>query len=566
MPSRCAVLILCAAGALLSGGCSTARSPRAHSGTNGAHARPDLMSPAEAERKAEAHARFLTGLSFDFNDQDEQAAREYEKALEAEPANEMLALDLSRRFVQQKQVDRAIAVLKKAGAASEAPASILARLGFLYLQNGDTNAAIEANRRAIKHQPGSIAGYQNLFALYRQSGRTNEARRILEEAARQKNPDAPFLIDLATLYLVEDADRAHGTNIIGSPRAREALNRAATLGPTNLFVLQKLAQGFRLIGEQKKAAEIYVQLLDAFPNIPGLRQELADIYLRANESKRAAEQLEVLARENPTNPQAHYLLGALAYDEKRYADAVEHYRKALLLNPALEQIYYDIAGAKIALNEPREALDYLGQAERKFKQSFVGEFFSGVAYMHLKEYTNALEHLTAAEIIARATETNRLTHSFYFQLGSAYERAGKIPEAEKYFEQCLTLSPDFAEALNYLGYMWAERGTNLDRARQLIEQAVSLEPTNAAFLDSLGWVLFKQGHAQEALPQIEKAVKLNKEPDATLYDHLGDILATLNQPEKARDAWRKSIEIEPNEKIEHKLKGGADGGGSKPES
>lgn len=524
------------------------------------------MSPAEAERKAEAHARFLTGLSFDFNDQDEQAAREYEKALEAEPANEMLALDLSRRFVQQKQVDRAIAVLKKAGEASEAPASILARLGFLYLQNGDTNAAIEANRRAIKHQPGSIAGYQNLFALYRQSGRTNEARRILEEAARQKNPDAPFLIDLATLYLVEDADRAHGTNIIGSPRAREALNRAATLGPTNLFVLQKLAQGFRLIGEQKKAAEIYVQLLDAFPNIPGLRQELADIYLRANESKRAAEQLEVLARENPTNPQAHYLLGALAYDEKRYADAVEHYRKALLLNPALEQIYYDIAGAKIALNEPREALDYLGQAERKFKQSFVGEFFSGVAYMHLKEYTNALEHLTAAEIIARATETNRLTHSFYFQLGSAYERAGKIPEAEKYFEQCLTLSPDFAEALNYLGYMWAERGTNLDRARQLIEQAVSLEPTNAAFLDSLGWVLFKQGHAQEALPQIEKAVKLNKEPDATLYDHLGDILATLNQPEKARDAWRKSIEIEPNEKIEHKLKGGADGGRSKPES
>jgi tetratricopeptide (TPR) repeat protein len=185
----------------------------------------------------------------------------------------------------------------------------------------------------------------------------------------------------------------------------------------------------------------------------------------------------------------------------------------------------------------------------------VGEFYSGVAYMRLKEYTNALDHFTAAEIVASATETNRLNHTFYFELGAAHERAGKISEAESYFEKCLAMSPNMAEALNYLGYMWAERGTNLVRAREMIEQAVKLNPTNAAYLDSLGWVLFKQGNAKEALEPIRKAVELSEEPDATLFDHLGDIYAALNDVKKAREAWRKSIEIEPNKTIETKLKG-----------
>ncbi len=185
----------------------------------------------------------------------------------------------------------------------------------------------------------------------------------------------------------------------------------------------------------------------------------------------------------------------------------------------------------------------------------MGEFYSGIAYMRLKQYTNALVHFTAAEIVAKATETNRLTHAFYFEVGAAHERAGKIEESVRYFEQCLTLKPNAPEALNYLGYMWAERGTNLARARAMIEQAVKLSPTNAAYLDSLGWVLYKQGKAREALAPILKAIELNEDPDATLYDHLGDIQSALQNQEEARKAWRKSLKIEPNQEIEKKLLG-----------
>jgi Tfp pilus assembly protein PilF len=110
-----------------------------------------------------------------------------------------------------------------------------------------------------------------------------------------------------------------------------------------------------------------------------------------------------------------------------------------------------------------------------------------------------------------------------------------------------------AEALNYLGFMWADRGENLPKARAYIEKACKIEPKNAAYLDSLGWVLFKQNHPQDALPWLVKAVELSPEPDATILDHLGDVYLTLHQFSKAMESWKKSLAVEPNDDVKKKL-------------
>jgi tetratricopeptide (TPR) repeat protein len=556
MPSRFVWLIMCPAAILFATGCSTVvrtgNGNAADSMANGSA--PAQLSAEELERRGEAHARFLAGLSYDQNQETNQALAEYEKAIEADPSNETLSIDLSRRYLQQKDFDKAIRVLKSAADAPGATGLSFARLALAYLQQGKTNEAIAASRAAIKRDPGSIAGYQGLFHLYRSLGATNDARKVVEQAARQPKADAPFLVDLAHLYLALDADTPMATNSPTRLRAKNLLIRAAGMENTNIVSLQRLAQGFVFMTDMKRAAEVYQKMLDQDPELIGVREALVEIHLRQNDPARAAEHLREIVRETPTNPQAYYFLGAIAYEEKRFADALDNYRKALLLGLDNQQVYFDIALANLALQKPRDALDYLDRARKKFRRNFMGEFYSGIAFMRLKEYTNALDHFTAAEIVASATETNRLTHHFYFELGAAHERAGRIADAERYFDKCLRLSPNMAEALNYLGYMWAERGTNLVRAREMIEQAVKLNPTNAAYLDSLGWVLFKQGHAREALDPIRKAVELSEEPDATLFDHLGDIHAALRNMEKAREFWKKSIALEPNDTIEAKLK------------
>jgi tetratricopeptide (TPR) repeat protein len=554
MPFRLLWFTVTLASFLLAAGCSTpGASPRPKSGDSSQRQPAAKESPEDLEKRAAAHAHYMAALSHEQNRRLDQALEEYEKAFENDPRNEDLAVDLSRRYVQRKEYDKAVTILKKSAELPESSGLMYARLSLVYLQQGNTNAAIDASRAAIKREPSSIAGYQSLFHLQRALGQTNEARKVIDLAARQPKPDAPFLIDLAHMHLALDAENLRATNSPSLKRAKELLDRASGMENTNLLSLQRLAQGFLFTGESKRAGEVYVKMLERDPELIGVREALAELYLRDNNPKAAAEQLQEIIRDSPTNPQAYYFLGAIAFEEKRFDEALENYRKAMLLGMDTQQIYFDIALVQLSQQKPRDALDTLARVRKRFRQSFAVEFYTALCYMRLKEYTNALEYFTAAEVVARATDTNRLTHGFYFELGAAHERAGKIAESERYFEQCLSLSPNFPPALNYLGYMWAERGTNLARARDMIELAVKADPTNAAYLDSLGWVLFKQGQPREALPHILKSVELNDEPDSTLHDHLGDIYWALKEYGKAREAWRKALTIEPGKEIEKKL-------------
>ena len=74
-----------------------------------------------------------------------------------------------------------------------------------------------------------------------------------------------------------------------------------------------------------------------------------------------------------------------------------------------------------------------------------------------------------------------------------------------------------------------------------------------SYLDSLAWVMFKLKRPKEALPNALKAAEFSEKPDATVYDHIGDIYAALNELEKAREAWRKSLAVEKNEEVSKKL-------------
>lgn len=521
----------------------------------------DEFSPEALARRTEAHAHYATAVIHDLNDEQELASEEYLKAALADLENSSLVLDASRRLLQLKEKEKALDLLTQATGQPQASGLLFARLGLIYALLDKKELAIEANQKAIEKLPRSLAGYQHLAHLYLQNKQYEEGLKVLDEAAKQSNVDAAFLIDLSELYL-GFARVSSDQNKAVQPRVLDALTRAADLKPTSPLLLQKLADGFGLLGEPDKASELYVKLLERYPNLPGLREKLAEIYLRKQDRKRAAEQLEAIIRNNPTNPQAYYLLGIISFEEEKLKEALEYFKKTLLLNANFEPVYYDLAGAHVNLDQPREALAVLDKARAKFQQNFVGEFFTALAYARLKEFTNALQHFVAAEIIARTTETNRLNHVFYFNLGSTYERNQNYEEAERAFKKCLELAPDFSKALNYLGYMWAERGTNLTKARELIEKAVQLEPKEAAYQDSLGWVLYKLDQPKEALTYLLKAIEYSEEPDVTLYDHLGDIYATLKEPEKARAAWRKALAIEPKEDIQKKLSASSGGSGS----
>ena len=146
-------------------------------------------------------------------------------------------------------------------------------------------------------------------------------------------------------------------------------------------------------------------------------------------------------------------------------------------------------------------------------------------------------------VLERALELEPSSTGLLFWLAAANERSGQRRQAEDLLQQILTIDPKFAPALNYLGYMWAEAGENLERALLLIQQAVELEPGNGAFIDSLGWAHFQLGQYEEAQGFLEKAATLVGN-DAVVFEHLGDLYVALGQLDKARTVYERAIDLE----------------------
>ena len=134
-----------------------------------------------------------------------------------------------------------------------------------------------------------------------------------------------------------------------------------------------------------------------------------------------------------------------------------------------------------------------------------------------------------------------------FSYAVALHQTGDLDNFEKEIGIVLDLDPNYAPALNYLGYEWAQRGINLPRAESLLNRALKERPDQPAYLDSLGWVLYRRGRFEQALSLFRRSLqKLPDEPEILL--HKACTLYQLNQLDLAEDVYQKAIRLEQNSK------------------
>ena len=141
----------------------------------------------------------------------------------------------------------------------------------------------------------------------------------------------------------------------------------------------------------------------------------------------------------------------------------------------------------------------------------------------------------------------------HYSLGAIYEKTNRFAESIREMETILSIDPDNAEALNFIGYSYADRGINLAEAEKLIIKALQIKPDNGYIIDSLGWVYFKQGKFAQALSRIKKAMEIMP-ADAAIIEHLGDIYLKMDRLKEAREAYEKALKIDPKkESLQKKL-------------
>jgi tetratricopeptide (TPR) repeat protein len=551
---RCALALPILGGLwLLLAGCQTTPArPSTKSAT--ASAMPDSGRPSDAEldARAKAHAAYATGVIRQAKDDSAGMLEWWTRALEHDPANETLALEVARRRLARNEAAAALTVLKQAAARPAASAPVFNLLGLAHLQSGQPAEAIEAYRRALRQDDTAPGTYVTLARLLTEQPRADEAFALLQQAETREPDNAPYRLDLADLYLLLST-REPRLAETARARAIALLEHVAKTPPDEVPLLLRLADRFAALGRKTEAEAMFALVREKSPRNPLAAARLAELYLQSGRTAEGAVQLEAWQREDPINPVPVYFLGVVALERRDFARARERFHRAILLNPDYEPAQMELLSLELTEGRPADALAQARRVRERFGSGFRLEFLSALAHSQAKDFAAAKTAFAAAEKHG-ATNQALLDHRFYFQLGATLERAGERDEAIRYLRKSLDLQPDYDEALNHLGYMWAEQGENLVAAEDMIRRALKSEPDNPAYLDSLGWVLFQQGKVAEAIPPLERAVELlQAEPDETVLDHLGDAYARAERWADARKAWQAALAAGAGDAVKAKL-------------
>src|ERR1700756_5134318 len=125
-------------GSLLLTGCSSASTPPARRAGWEPPLLPESKTAAAVHtndvdlRQVSAYAHYSQAMIYDMEDKPELAQQELARAAMDDPSNVDLVLELTRRYLLEKQPEQALEILNRAVAVPGASGELFARLGVVY--------------------------------------------------------------------------------------------------------------------------------------------------------------------------------------------------------------------------------------------------------------------------------------------------------------------------------------------------------------------------------------------------------------------------------------------------
>ncbi len=501
-----------------------------------------------------------------------KAIEQYEKITELDPSDTeswVMLGKLDKVAQNSPEAERALKAALKLDPDNEDALTLLA---MVYTDMGQTKQATDLLRKVTEHDP-SPSSFATLAEAYEQMREYALAAETLKKA-----------VELAP----ENADLKRGLaqDLIEAEQYDAALKIYADLvaaDPKDVKSELQISQIYRQQHQYAKAEEASAKAhqMDPSPDNIDVRYNDVSLLVAQNKLPEAIALLkQILADTEKTSyadaqrqGRASLLdrLGTLYRTNEQYAEAVGAWQELAQLDPDLApRTVADIVETWEAAKEYGKAeqaadsaltkypSDRAIQAEHALLEADLGHYEQAMAeakkmlaakedretWMTLaqveergKDFTEMAKALDQAEKLSASREDRE---NIFFLRGAMYERLKKYDAAEAEFRKALELDPDNAQALNYLGYMFADQDMRLPEAEQLVSKALDQEPYNGAYLDSLGWVYFKMNKLPEAEEQLRRALqKLSRDP--TVHDHLGDVYYHEGKIRDAMLQWQNSL-------------------------
>jgi tetratricopeptide (TPR) repeat protein len=513
----------------------------------------------QPEKAAEALARVVEGL-------DEKAANkislgDQRRILGADEAAAYARFGLA--FLEAKRPELAIRAFRRGLAYEPDHAELPRLLASGLLRAGHPDEALTALEPFLRRQPQGREPYELLVEILTAMNRAGEILPRLEAAAKNDPKNAPLQYFLADRYREagqrDKADALYRQLLATQPDPQGfgALSASLLREKKSDELIQLLGEAF---GKPETLQAVQPQI-EAIVNDPDYVDELLVAALKlqqadppklsresrlvlayiANKAQKLAKLLPIqraALRQDP-NPQAYRELWVDLYRAGQYAEAAatldeliarfpdEKNPQTLAMLAQSRALAGDLEGALAAVEEGLK-LDPNEQEGLRLKGYILGRL--GRNDQAIAFYKDLLERFPNDPEVQKRARSG---------LSIIYVNMDELDKGEQELEILYQSDPNDAGVNNDLGYLYADRGKNLEQAEAMIRKAVAEEPDNPAYLDSLGWVLFKRGRIQEALPPLEKAAA-SETVDATILDHLGDVHFKLKDLKKAQVAWKRA--------------------------
>jgi tetratricopeptide (TPR) repeat protein len=492
------------------------------------------------------------------------------KAIEQDPKSPFLYTAAAQLFLQQNRPEEALS-------ACQAAIRLDANFVQAQLLAGNILAAMQHEKEAIPYyqkvmalDPTKEEVYLHVAIFYLKSYDYEQAVNTLK-ALIKAVPESP----LGYYYLAKTYDQMR------LPREGLAYyKKALELKPDFEQAMIEMGISQETQGQIGDAIDTYKSLLEINPANTNVVQHLAQLYIQ---QRRLDEALTLLQQSGGESLETSRKIGLLFLELERYDEAVTTFEEILKAEPAAHQIRFYLATANEEMEEvdqaieefskiPRESpyyLDALGHLGYLYKEKGTPE--KGVAllkdeikrdptrvepYLHLAGLYESMDRLQEGiEVLKSMDPKLQADPRVSFRLGILYDKTGNKELSVAMMKRVLAATPNDAQALNYLGYTFAEMGTNLEEALSYLKKAVSLKPDDGFILDSLGWTYYKLKRYGDAVAQLERAVKLS-EDDATVIGHLADAYCANHAYKKALPLYKRLQKMEPErtdltEKIKH---------------
>lgn len=525
----------------------------------------DLLLAQNADARAQAMAEFVRGKNADARGDADLALEAWKHASALDPENSDLAVKVAFELAKRNEPGEAIRVLKDSIAAAPKEPRTQIYLAQIYARHlNKIDLALAAVQKAIDVAPEEYQAWAAAYDLLQQAGEKKKASELMDRALKSpaKNPEFWLRLGNHQLKLAKNNGKPTDEQL---RQMEGCFVRASELKPDSASILTQTGDFFLDTEQPKKALPYYEKATklnqqptdDATRHLP---EKFADLLIEEGRASEALPILEKLANDTQQAMRSdlYNRLGELYEKAGQVDKAVEHFRQTLVLDTNVPTNHYRLAQVQLRAKRYDDAIATLLATRKDFPNEPDVTEFLGQAYYLAKRFDEALATYDAAAAEMKGRNESRLNPRFIESWASAAERAGKFERAVELFKKSMADFPDDPGAFNDLGYLWVDRGMNLDEAGGLIRKALENSPDNPSFLDSLGWYYFKTGKYEDAKRELLNALSKMTADEPTTLEHLGDTYEKLDNLKEAIQSWEKSLKADPGPDEPEKVKAKVD--------